>query len=235
MPLWAMLSPLSVVFALSHAFRTVATIVAGQIQNEFELSAEALGSFAAVFHLAFGAMQLVMGAALDRYGVRRTVGATFPLAVLGAAASACASSYSVLVAGQVLIGVGCAPAFLAVMVFVAERYPSDQFARISGLVLGAGGLGMLIIGTPLAWVVDNWSRRAGFVILAAASMAAWLATVLLVSDDPRIGRQDRETLAESFRRVGAIFMEKHTIGIVVLGATPMPPSSLYVAYGWCRC
>ena len=42
------------------------------------------------------------------HGLRRTVLVVSPLMVLGAAVSALATNFPVLVAGQVLIGVGCA-------------------------------------------------------------------------------------------------------------------------------
>lgn len=218
LPLWVMLSALTAVFALSHAFRTVPTIVAGQIQPEFGVSSQALGLFAASFHLAFGAMQLVMGIVLDRYGPRLTVSVVFVIAILGAVVSAYAPSFSVLVVGQLLIGVGCAPAFLATLVFLARNYPSNQFTKLSGLVLGIGGLGMLITGTPLAWVVQNWSWREAFLVLAVGSAMTWLATVVLVSDGKPAEQHHRETLGETLRQVGAILAERHTIGIVILGA-----------------
>src|SRR5699024_7811930 len=115
--------------------------------------------FAGAFHFAFGALQLLMGIGIDLQGVRRTVLAAFPLAIFGAAVSALAPTFAVLVAGQVLIGVGCAPAFLACTVFIARQFPAERFAAVSGLTLGIGSLGMLLTGTPLAWLVQATSWR----------------------------------------------------------------------------
>lgn len=213
-----MLAALAAVFALSHAFRTVATVMAAQMQAELALSAQQLGVFAGAFSLAFAAMQLPMGVALDLYGPRRTVSGAFLAAIGGALLSASAPSFGVLVTGQLLIGIGCAPAFLATMVFIAERYPAERFTRLSGLVLALGGLGMLITGTPLAWVVQYGSWRAGFAVLAATAALAWLAVLLLVAEPPADRRQSRESLGAALRGVGAIFAERHTLGIVVLGA-----------------
>lgn len=213
-----MLAALILVFALSHAFRTVAAIMAGQVQGEFGLSAQALGAFAGAYHLAFAAAQLVMGVALDRHGPRRTVGGAFALAVVGGVVSAFAPGFTVLVVGQLLIGVGCAPALLATMVFITRRYPADQFSRLSGLILGLGGLGMLITATPLAWVVENWSWRAGFLTLAGVAATAWLAVLVLVDDEPPATRQRSETLAGAVRQVATLLARKHTAGILCLAA-----------------
>lgn len=213
-----MLSALSAVAAMSQAFRTVATVVAGELQAEFGASARDLGLFAGAFHFSFALTQIAIGVALDVYGPRRTVSGAFLIALLGMLVSAFAPSFSVLIAGQLLVGIGCAPAFLGTIVFVANRYPPEKFTRLSGLVLSLSGLGMLMTGTPLAWVVETWSWRAGFLVLAACAVLVLLAVVLLVPDNGAAGRRHgHETFGEAFRKVGQIFAEKHTIGIVVLG------------------
>src|SRR3954463_3954602 len=109
---WPMLLVLISGFALSQAFRTAAGIMAPPLQHDFGLSPQQLGLFAAAFHFSFAALQLFMGMGIDVYGPKRTVVAVCPLAVAGSLVTATATSYPMLIAGQVLTGVGCAPAFL---------------------------------------------------------------------------------------------------------------------------
>ncbi|RZJ52126.1 MAG: MFS transporter, partial [Acidovorax sp.] len=142
-------------FALSQAFRTITAIMATGLRAEFGLSAQALGVFAGAFAFAFGTMQLFMGVGIDLYGVRRTLLVAFPLAIAGSLLSALAPGYGVVLLGQVLIGVGCAPAFLVCTVFIARYFAASRFAMVSGVAMGVGGLGMLFTGTPLAWLVQQ--------------------------------------------------------------------------------
>jgi len=220
---WAMLFALTTAFALSQAWRTVATIMAVPLQADFHLDAQALGLFAGAFHFAFGAMQLFMGIGIDLHGVRRTVLAAFPIAIAGSALSALATSYGVLVAGQVLIGIGCAPAFLVCTVFIARHLPSERFAAISGLTLGLGGIGMLLTGTPLAWLIEATSWRMGFWVLGGFAMLAWLLIYALVHEPAppaavTAARQahKKETLGQAIGKFGALFMLPHTLGILLL-------------------
>lgn len=222
---WVMLFALTTAFALSQAWRTVAAIMAAPLQADFHLSAQALGLFAGAFHFAFGAMQLFMGIGIDLHGVRRTVLTAFPIAIAGSVLSALAGSYGVLVAGQVLIGIGCAPAFLACTVFIARHLPSDRFAAISGLTLGLGGIGMLLTGTPLAWLIQATSWRMGFWVLGLVAALAWGLIYALVHEPaaPAAVTQARqahkkETLREAIGKFGALFMLPHTLGIVLLGS-----------------
>ena len=224
-PVWIMLFALTTAFALSQAYRTVAAIMAAPLQADFHLSAQALGLFAGAFHFAFGAMQLFMGIGIDLHGVRRTVLTAFPLAIAGSAVSALATSYGVLVAGQVLIGIGCAPAFLVCTVFIARHLPSDRFAAISGLTLGLGGIGMLLTGTPLAWLIQATSWRMGFWVLGGLATLAWLLIWSLVYEPARpaavakaCATQKKETFLEAITKFGALFMLPHTLGIVLLGS-----------------
>ncbi|MBP7327265.1 MAG: MFS transporter, partial [Alicycliphilus sp.] len=148
-------------FALSQSYRTITAIVAQGLQQDFGLSAQALGAFAGLFGLSFGVAQLLMGITMDRYGLRPTVLASAPVSIAGAALSALAPSHGWLMLGQIMIGVGCSPAFLACTIFIARHFPSERFAFFSGLSLGLGGLGLMLTGTPLAWVVQHWGWRSG--------------------------------------------------------------------------
>lgn len=206
-------------FALSQAFRTIAAILATPLQAEFGLSAQALGVFAGAFHFAFGALQLLMGIGIDLQGVRRTVLVAFPLAIAGALLSAVAPSFGVLVVGQVLIGVGCAPAFLVCTVFIARQFPPERFAAVSGLTLGVGSLGMLLTGTPLAWLVQATSWRTGFVALAVGSALAWGLILWLVQEPPApVAASQRPSVLGALRSYGALFALPHTLGILALAA-----------------
>ena len=208
-------------FALSQAFRTITAIMATGLQAEFGLSAQALGVFAGTFAFAFGTMQLFMGIAIDFWGIRRTLLVAFPMAIAGAALSAVATGYTMLLAGQVLIGVGCAPAFLVCTVFIARYFAPSRFAAVSGAAMGVGGLGMLFTGTPLAWLVEQSSWRWGFGVLAGLAVLAW-ALIFWKVREPQAAHADtathatHESLAQTVRGFGALFLLPHTVGILLL-------------------
>ena len=216
-PVWIMLLALTSGFILSQAWRTVAAIMAVPLQAEFGLSAQQLGLFAGAFHFAFGLMQLVMGISIDLQGVRRTVLLAFPVAIAGSVLAAISGSYYALLFAQVLIGVGCAPAFLVCTVFIARHFPAARFAAISGLTLGLGGIGMLLTGTPLAWLISTTSWRVGFMVLGGMAAAAWLLIFWLVHEPAGTqGTGRRESIREALAKFGALLAMPHTLGIVLL-------------------
>ncbi len=203
-------------FAMSQAFRTAAAVMAAPLQQAFGLSPRQLGVFAGAFHFAFGGLQLLMGTSIDLWGTRRTVLAAFPLAVVGPVVTATADSYAGLIAGQVLTGIGCAPAFLACTVFISRRFPSDRYASVNGAALGIGSVGLLLTGTPLAWVIQAWGWRAGYLAMAACAALAWLAILLRVREDPPAHPGGRPSLLAELRGWGELFRLPHTWGIIGL-------------------
>ncbi len=221
--LWAMLLALIAGFALSNSYRTVAAIMATPLADEMGLSPQALGVFAGSFHFMFGAMQIFMGIAIDLWGVRRTILVAAPLAIGGAWLSAAASGYGMLLLGQALIGVGCAPAFLACTVFISRHFPVQQFAAVSGMAMAIGTLGMLFTGTPLAWLVQTTSWRVGYGVLGALSVAAWIWVwrsvhePAVAADSPTGHARERESLGKAARGFAALFTLSHTWGVVALG------------------
>jgi predicted MFS family arabinose efflux permease len=214
-----MLLALTTAFAMSQAYRTVATVLATPLQAEFHLSPQQLGTFAGAFHFAFGAMQLFVGIGIDLHGVRRTVLTGFPLAVAGTVLSALAPSYGTLVFGQVLIGIGCAPAFLACTVFIARSFAPARFAAMSGTVMSIGGVGLLATGTPLAWLVQASSWRMGFWVLGGFSLAAW-ALIARTVHGPESSKAETGAPHESLGRAALTFVSlfrlPYTAGIVAL-------------------
>jgi predicted MFS family arabinose efflux permease len=213
---WLTLLTLVSAFALSQAFRTVTAMMATGLQQDFGLSTQALGFFAATFAFSFGLSQFVIGIALDFYGLRRTWLCTFPLAILGALTSALAPNYAVLVLGQVLIGIGCSPAFVVCTLFIARRFPVQRFAAISGVAMGMGGLGLVLTGTPLAWLIDASSWRVGFAVLAGLACVSWLLVHRQLREGLATAHQRPENLAHALRGFGALFLLPQTWGILAL-------------------
>jgi predicted MFS family arabinose efflux permease len=217
---WIMLFALISAFALSQAVRTVAAIMAAPLQADFALDAQALGLFAGAFHFAFGGMQLFMGIGIDLHGVRRTVLVAFPIAIAGAVLSALSTSFGALVAGQVLIGIGCAPTFLVCTVFIARHLPPQRFAAISGLAMSLGGIGLLLTGTPLAWLIEASSWRMGFWVLAGWGVLAWGLIWALVHEPahPMDAFRKKESVGQALTGFGALFTLSHTWGILLLAS-----------------
>ncbi|HTH80830.1 MAG TPA: MFS transporter, partial [Ramlibacter sp.] len=217
---WLMLFVLIGGFAMSQAYRTAAAIMAPALSQAFQLSKQQLGLFAAAFHFSFASLQLFMGMGIDVYGPRRTILVAFPFAVIGALVTASAQGFGTLVLGQILTGIGCAPAFLVCTVYIARSIPTGRFAAVNGTALGLGAIGLLLTGTPLAWVIETFSWRWGFVALAGFSLLAWIAIFVFVRGDGTApASRQKISVTAALRGYGELFRLPYTIGIFALALT----------------
>ncbi len=213
---WVPLFALIYAFGLSQAYRSVTAMMASGLQQDFDLSAQALGLFAATFAFSFGLSQFFMGIALDFYGLRRTWLWAFPLAILGSGVSALAPNFGILLLGQGLLGIGCSPAFVVCTLFIARRFPVHRFAAVSGVSMGVGGLGLLLTGTPLAWLVDASSWRVGFAVLTALSCLAWWWVHRQMHEGLAASDHRPQSLGHALRGFGTLLRLPQTKGILAL-------------------
>ena len=218
-----MLVALATAFALSQAFRTVGAMMATPLTSHFGLTPQQLGTWAGTFHFMFGIMQLAMGVSIDMFGVRRTVLTAFPLAIAGAVLCAMAPNFHALLLGQALIGVGCAPAFLACTVFIARHFDASRFTAMSGLVMSLAGMGILFTGTPLALLIEASSWRVGYAVLGAFAVLSWLIIFWRVREPARAEDHadranteptERQSLRKAVRELLPLFAMPHTLGLL---------------------
>ena len=91
--------------------------------------------------------------------------------------------FPVLVAGQVLIGVGCAPVLMAAYYIFARQFPPAVFATLASVTVGIGSLGNIAGSLPLARAVELFGWRETLWAMAAITLAV-AALVLVFTRDP---------------------------------------------------
>src|SRR5215467_14932200 len=111
--LWRVFLPFVLAYFLSYLLRNVNAVVAPQLAHDFRLDAAQLGSLTAVYFLGFAAVQIPLGACLDRFGPVRVQVPLCLMAALGAAAFSGATSSRYLVPRRLLIGIGVAGGLVA--------------------------------------------------------------------------------------------------------------------------
>lgn len=93
------------------------------------------------------------------------------------------------------------------------------FATVSGAAMGIGGVGMLLTGTPLAWLVHDQSLRAGFLMLAALSALAWTTIYFYVREPAAPAASGpHPAVWQAIRQFGQLLRLPQTLGIMALGA-----------------
>ena len=115
-----------------------------------------LAKLTSIYHFAFAASQIPVGAAMDRFGVRPVSLSLLAGTIVGALASGLARGPESFLFGQFLLGVATSGMLMCPMTLAAKQMSAARFGLWSGIILSIGNIGMLLSSSPLAFVVEHW-------------------------------------------------------------------------------
>ena len=174
-------------YVLSQFYRACLAVLAPILTADLGATASDLANASGLWFLTFGAMQLPVGWALDRFGPRRLASVVLALGGGGGAALfAMATTPAAVLWAMALIGVGCSPVLMSSYYIFARTLKPALFGTMASLVLGIGTLGNVASATPLAMTVEALGWRGALWGLAAVTLATALLLALLVRDPVRL-------------------------------------------------
>lgn len=180
------IASLVVGYVLSQFYRAFLAVLAPVLETDLGATKADLASASGWWFLAFAAMQIPVGSALDRIGPRTTAAVCLAIGALGAAVFAMAGSALGIKVAMALIGVGCSPVLMASYYIFAREFSPKVFGSLAGMVIGVGSLGNIAASAPLTAAAEAFGWRetvwalAGITALMAAAVAA------LVRDPARV-------------------------------------------------
>jgi predicted MFS family arabinose efflux permease len=169
---------------LSTLLRTIPAISLDLMAADFGTTPQTLASLTSIYHFAFAASQIPVGAAMDRFGVRPVSLSLLSGTIVGALASGLATGPESFLFGQFLLGVATSGMLMCPMTLAAKQMSAARFGLWSGVILSIGNIGMLLSSSPLAFVVDHWGWRTGFWISAGFGVVVAAAVFALVPKQP---------------------------------------------------
>ncbi|MCY1335567.1 putative sulfoacetate transporter SauU [compost metagenome] len=210
---WRVLAVFSLGFLVSYVFRGVNLGFAPHLTRELGLNAGDLGLLTSFYFLGFACAQLPAGILLDRYGPRRTEAAMLLVAVAGSLVFALAPGMAALAAGRLLIGVGVSVCLGAAIQALSMWFPLSRMPLLNGVVMAIGGLGAVLVGTPLSWLLALTDWRTISIGLACVSLAMAALLWFSAPDKPRVGK---ESLREQLRGTRQILASERFWRVVPL-------------------
>jgi MFS family permease len=197
---------------VSQFYRNAIGVLAPDLVRELTLSPAEIGLLTSVFFLVFAVAQIPIGVALDRFGPAAVMALSCALALVGVAIFAAASGPVGLIAGRIVMGLGCASFLMAPLAIYARLYPPDRFSTLAGIQLGLGSLGALLSTAPFAALIAITGWRTAFaatgLVVALAAVIVYVALRGTVAGGPTGRRESmRESLGgvrEVARQTGAL-------------------------------
>jgi MFS family permease len=203
---------------LSTLLRTIPAISLDVMAADFHTPPQTLASLTSIYHFAFAASQIPVGAAMDRFGVRPVSLSLLAGTIIGALASGLATGPESFVFGQFLLGVATSGMLMCPMTLAAKQMSAARFGLWSGIILSIGNIGMLLSASPLAFVVELWGWRAGFWISAGFGAVVAVAVFTLVPKQPAAHADDSSPLSQMAEvlRIGLSYQLRGLIALALV-------------------
>lgn len=193
------IAALVLAYVLSQFYRAFLAVMTPVLTEDLGVTAAELASASGWWFLAFAAMQIPIGAWLDRVGPRLTTGLLLALGAAGAVLFSQATGALQIKLAMALIGVGCAPVLMASYFIFARSYSPAVFGTLAALTLGVGTLGNVASSLPLSWAVTAFGWRETVLGIAAITAAVAVGILVLVRDPERLEHAGTGSLLELLR------------------------------------
>ena len=193
-------------YVLSIFYRSFLSVIATPVMKDLGIGPRELGFLGAAWFIAFALAQFPIGWALDRIGPRRTVAVAMAIGSAGALLFASAGDALVGTIAMALIGLGCAPIFMASLFLFARTQAPARFAFLTSVFIGLGSIGNLVGAGPLAIAAAHYGWRSSMLAMAGAFVVATVLAAVLLRDPPRAEQASgkSEGLIEGLRSILAL-------------------------------
>ena len=182
---WVVFCLLAFGYLLVYFHRLCPAVVALDMQADLQASGALLGFLAAAYFYPYALMQLPSGLLSDSWGPRKTITIFFALAGASSIFLGMVESMGLAILARILVGLGVAMLFVPTMKVMTSWFKTEEFARMTGILMAVGGLGAYTASRPLAWLSDKIGWRGSFVAIGAATLVVALAIWFLVRNTPQ--------------------------------------------------
>jgi len=184
-------------YTLSQFYRAFLAVLTPALARDVGATPTDLAFASGLWFMVFAGMQIPVGAALDRFGPRRTASVLLAIGGAGGAAVfALAQTPSQIAVAMALIGAGSSPVLMASYFIFARVYPPAVFATLAGAMIGVGSIGNIAGSAPLAWAVAEFGWRETMWGLSAVTAAVACLLFIVVRDPERIVHQERGSVLD---------------------------------------
>jgi MFS family permease len=174
---WLIWSLGAAFFFAEYFARVDPSVMVPQLMTAFHVGAFALGSLSAYFYYPYIAMQLPVGALVDRYGPHRLLAAGAFVCAIACFLFSIAHDLWLAELSRALMGFSAAFAFVGTLKLATLWFQPRQLGLLAGLTQGIGMLGAAIGEGLFSVIVEKigWRHTLGLIALILLGLAMLIA------------------------------------------------------------
>ena len=190
------------VYFISQFLRSALGISILEISQDFNLNYEQIGRLGGVFFLSFALMQIPLGILLDRFNPLKIIFYMVIVIYLGTIILSFSNSFEVAFYARTLQGIGCSVCLMGPLVYLAKTSSRTSFSKLSGVIMGLGGLGSLFAFSPFYKINLLLGWKDSFLAFSFLILIVLIIMIFLLKDSKvESVLNDNENDLKSFIRI----------------------------------
>ena len=153
-----------------------------QLIDGFSISYSQAGALMGSYALPAIFLSIPVGFLIDRLGVKKIATVSLALFAVGACITAWGATYTSLISGRTVAGIGAAALLVFAPRILAEWFEGKEFGLAVGVLNTSFPLGMMVALMSLGILAEHHGWRYVLVVSAAVSLSACLLFVVLHRD-----------------------------------------------------
>ncbi|GIH13757.1 MFS transporter [Rugosimonospora africana] len=183
---WAVAAVALVATVGAAGFRATPGVLITPLQQEFGWSRGTISFAVSVNLILYGLTSPFAAALMERFGLRRVVGAALVLVAAGSGLTVfMTASWQLVLCWGVLVGLGTGSMALAFVATVTSRWFVRHRGVVTGVLTAGGAAGQLCFLPLLAYLVGHSGWRAAALVVAVAALVVAPLALWLLRDHPR--------------------------------------------------
>lgn len=180
----AIFSILICAYLFVYFHRLSLSVVANDLAKEFQASASVIGLLGSVYFYCYAIMQFPAGLLSDSLGPRKIITVSMLVASAGSVLFGFAPNIAIAFVGRILVGVGVSCVFIPIMKIQSQWFKVREFALMTGITKGSGGIGVFAATWALALMVQHMGWRVSFMSIGVCTLVISALVWIFVRDRP---------------------------------------------------
>lgn len=222
-------------YCFNYFLRVSPSVMQSNLTQAFHITATQFGTLAGFYYWAYTPMQVPAGMIYDKFGVRFVLCAACLISVVGLSIFIAADGYVTAGAGRLLIGLGCAFAYIGILKLASIWLPANRFATVAGLSTAIGMVSGALSQKYLTKVVEAIGYQDALRTALIAGIILSAVILLLVRNRPKVVSSEAEDLMHNPINISQLMSALRFISINrqmwligIIGCLLYLPSSVFL-------
>jgi ACS family hexuronate transporter-like MFS transporter len=216
---WRITALLFFATTINYLDRSVLSILAPRLQEQYGWGEVGYGHIVAAFQLAYGIGVLFAGRLLDKFGSRVVFALAMALWSLAGIGHALASSVLGFSTARFFLGLGEAANFPAAIKTVAEWFPQKERALVTGIFNAGSNIGAIVAPLLVPLIAIRYGWRWAFIVtglLGFIWLLSWLRTYRSPDPDSDVSQAGAAHSIAAHATWTSLLLRKETL--IICGA-----------------